>query len=181
MLRVVQDDTVFDSGKGTASSETLAQSGWYPPASKAYQPPGVQLPGNFIFASLNFAPTCPRWKIKELLRIVLRHRDSATMPPSASERTPLLRSTSANHPVTEDAITTAEVAQQGQGAAPQFPTLQKARSGSLTESVDPGDVPPITDETESLTKFQKNGKLEGVGEWKFRFVFGGILLGYFVS
>ncbi|KAI4706044.1 hypothetical protein J4E81_000930, partial [Alternaria sp. BMP 2799] len=101
------------------------------------------------------------------------------MPPSASERTPLLRSTSANHPVTEDAITTAEVAQQGQGAAPQFPTSQKARSGSLTESVDPGDVPPITDETESLTKFQKNGKLEGVGEWKFRFVFGGILLGYF--
>ncbi|KAI4938317.1 hypothetical protein J4E85_000757 [Alternaria conjuncta] len=101
------------------------------------------------------------------------------MPSSASERTPLLRSTSANHPVTEDAITTAEVAQQGQGAAHQFPTSQKARTGSLTESVDPGDVPPITDETESLTKFQKNGKLEGIGEWKFRFVFGGILLGYF--
>ncbi|KAI4628395.1 hypothetical protein J4E80_002534, partial [Alternaria sp. BMP 0032] len=103
------------------------------------------------------------------------------MPSSASERTPLLRSTSANTPVTEDAITTAEVAQQGQGAAPQFPTSQKARSGSLTGSVDPGHVPPITDETESLTKFQKNGKLEGVGEWRFRFVFGGILLGYFVA
>ncbi|KAI4674911.1 uncharacterized protein J4E84_010353 [Alternaria hordeiaustralica] len=103
------------------------------------------------------------------------------MPSSASERTPLLRSTSANTPVTEDAITTAEVAQQGQGAAPQFPTSQKARSGSLTGSVDPGHVPPITDEAESLTKFQKNGKLEGVGEWRFRFVFGGILLGYFVA
>ena len=103
------------------------------------------------------------------------------MPSSPSERTPLLRSASANHPVTEDAITTAEVAQQGQGAAPQFPTSQKARSGSLTESVNPGDVPPTTDQTDSLTKFQKNGKLEGVGEWKFRFVFGGILLGYFVS
>jgi hypothetical protein len=108
------------------------------------------------------------------------------MQSSASERTPLLRSPPANHQdqsrlITEDAVTNAEVAQQGEGAAPQFPISETANSGSVAQSVDPGDAPTIADATESLVRFQKNGKLEGVGEWRFRFVFGGILLGYFVS
>jgi hypothetical protein len=106
---------------------------------------------------------------------------------SVSERTPLLRSNSANHrdrshSITEDAITTAEVAQQGEGAAPQFPTSGESRCALHAQSVDVNDdEPTIAHATKSLVKFQKNGKLEGVGVWKFRLVFGGILLGYFVS
>jgi hypothetical protein len=98
------------------------------------------------------------------------------MPSPASERTPLLRSVSPNSQnssaVTEDEVAAADVAQQGEGGAPQFPELRKSV---------PDDDLVSGPETENLVKFQENGKLEGVGVWKFRCVFGGILLGYFVS
>jgi hypothetical protein len=94
----------------------------------------------------------------------------------SSERTPLLRSVSPNpqngSAVAENEITAAEVAQQGEGGAPQFPGTGKNP---------PDDDLASTQATENLVKFQENGKLEGVGVWKFRCVFGGILLGYFVS
>jgi hypothetical protein len=95
------------------------------------------------------------------------------MTSRSSERTPLLRSVSPNpqngSAVTEDEVTAAEVAQQGEGGALQFPKST------------PVDDPTSRQETDALVRFQENGKLEGVGVWKFRCVFGGILLGYFVS
>ncbi|KAI5378784.1 hypothetical protein J4E82_002234 [Alternaria postmessia] len=109
------------------------------------------------------------------------------MSSSASERTPLLRSDSANHRddshlITDNAITTAEVAEQGEGAAPQFPASETRKNSLRAPSLKPNDDgPDIAHEAESLVKFQKDGKLEGVGVWKFRLVFGGILLGYFIA
>ncbi|KAB2110448.1 hypothetical protein AG0111_0g2 [Alternaria gaisen] len=109
------------------------------------------------------------------------------MSSSASERTPLLRSDSANHRddsylITDNAITTAEVAEQGEGAAPQFPASGNRKNSLRAPSLKPNDNgPDIAHEAESLVKFQKDGKLEGVGVWKFRLVFGGILLGYFIA
>jgi hypothetical protein len=81
----------------------------------------------------------------------------------------------------EDAdVLAAEVAQQGESGAPAFPELRKSRSRSYSHGqlVVPDNEDPRLDET--LTKFQDNGLLEGVSKWKFRCVFGGILLGYFV-
>lgn len=87
------------------------------------------------------------------------------------ERTPLLRRiTERNEDVSgledADALAT-EVAQQSEGG-------QKRRnSQGQWVSVDEAG-------NGSLTKFQENGLLEGVSKWKFRCVFGGILMGYFV-
>jgi hypothetical protein len=107
------------------------------------------------------------------------------MPLSASEQTPLLHVTSANHQdrsrVTRDAVTTTQIAQQREGAAPHLPISAERRSGLPIEPVQSDDLSTITDETECLVGFQKNGKLDSIGVWKFRLIFGGILLGYFVS
>ncbi|KAF1839368.1 MFS general substrate transporter [Decorospora gaudefroyi] len=110
------------------------------------------------------------------------------MPSPASERTPLLRSQSASHnqqhssAITEDEVTAAEVAQQGEaGGAPQFPELGKSRSYSHGQLVVPDVDLASGPGTKSLVRFQDNGKLEGVSAWKFRCVFGGILIGYFVA
>jgi hypothetical protein len=102
------------------------------------------------------------------------------MPAHVSERTPLLRSSGNGSAVTEDEITAAEVVQQGEGGAPQFPEPGKSKSHSHGQLAGPGDGSASKPATENLVNFQENGKLEGVGVWKFRFVFGGILLGYFV-
>ena len=102
----------------------------------------------------------------------------------ASERTPLLHSASQNHPntsaITENDVTAAEVAQQGEGAAPQVPQSGKSRGYSDDASDVLGDGDLATSPEEDLVKFQENGKLHGIGIWRFRCVFGGILLGYFV-
>lgn len=107
------------------------------------------------------------------------------MPSPASERTPLLRAPSQSHEndssIGADEVRAAEVAQQGEGAAPQFPETRKSRSFSNGQSVAPDENAATTQEEQKLVRFQKNGKLEGVGVWKFRCVFGGIVLGYFVS
>jgi hypothetical protein len=109
------------------------------------------------------------------------------MPTPASERTPLLRSASQHQQnssvFNHEEVTAAEVAQQGEGGAPQFPELGRSRSRSYSHGqfVVPEEDASSRAEPENLVKFQKNGKLEGVGVWKFRCVFGGILLGYFVS
>lgn len=106
------------------------------------------------------------------------------MPSPTSERTPLLRAEPQNHQnasaIADNEVTASEVAQQGQGAAPQFTESGKSRTGSRGQVVAPDDGSTPTQETEDLVKFQKNGKLEGVGVWRFRCVFGGILMGYFV-
>jgi hypothetical protein len=103
-----------------------------------------------------------------------------------SERTPLLRRITERNedvsPVEDADILAAEVAQQGEGGAPTFPELRKSRSRSYSHGqlVVPDDEGASAD-PERLVKFQDNGLIEGVSKWKFRFVFGGILMGYFVS
>jgi hypothetical protein len=98
-----------------------------------------------------------------------------------SERTPLLRRiTERNEDASgiEDAdVLAAEVAQQGQGGAPQFPSKGRRYSH--------GQLVPAEDEPEDgregiLVRFQENGLIEGVSKWRFRCVFGGILMAYFV-
>ena len=89
-----------------------------------------------------------------------------------SETTPLLAPASPDlHqeepvPIEEaDVLASQETGAGGQEVA-QFPKLGKSISRA---------------EAEHLVKFQKNGLLEGVPTWQFRCVFGGILMGYFVS
>jgi hypothetical protein len=104
----------------------------------------------------------------------------------ASERTPLLRRiTERNEDVSpaEDAnVLAAEVAQQGQGGPPEFPELRKSRSRSFSHGqlVAPQDDGTNAEDAR-LVRFQENGLLEGVSVWKFRCIFGGIVMGYFVS
>lgn len=106
------------------------------------------------------------------------------MPLPASERTPLLRSVSqcqqSATDIAGDEVTAAEVAQQGQGAAPQFPAVENDQSNSHGQSFAFVSHSATGQETEELAKFEQDGKLQGVGLWRFRCVFGGILLGYFV-
>lgn len=103
----------------------------------------------------------------------------------ASERSPLLRRITERNedgsPVEDADALAAEVAQQGEGGAPVFPELGKSRSrsyshGQLVVPDDEGARP----EDAQLVRFQENGLLEGVSKWRFRFVFGGIVMGYFV-
>jgi hypothetical protein len=106
-------------------------------------------------------------------------------PRRASERTPLLRRITERNdedvsPMEDADVLAAEVAQQGEGGAPAFPEARKSRSRSYSHGqlVVPDNEDARLDE--QLTKFQENGLLEGVSKWKFRCVFGGILMGYFV-
>ncbi|KAH7398224.1 major facilitator superfamily domain-containing protein [Pyrenochaeta sp. MPI-SDFR-AT-0127] len=102
-----------------------------------------------------------------------------------SERTPLLHATPYRHEaesaIYADDVQATEVAAQGEGGPPQFPELGKSRTYSHGQLVVPDDDLAPRPELDNLVKFQQNGKLEGVGVWKFRFVFGGIVLGYFIA
>jgi hypothetical protein len=104
----------------------------------------------------------------------------------ASERTPLLRRITERNeegsPIEDAHVLAAEVAQQGQGGAPAFPEVRKSRSQGYSR----GRSVVLDDEgarsqDEHLVKFQENGLIEGVSRAKFRLIFGGILMGYFVS
>lgn len=94
-----------------------------------------------------------------------------------SEQTPLLRSTSGHRDNgtvgSVNAVTVAGKIHQDEGAASAFPHPRSARE-SDSEATDEVDA-------KDLVRFKKNGKLEGVGDWQFRCVFGGIVLGYLVS
>jgi hypothetical protein len=110
-------------------------------------------------------------------------RGRSRWPP---ERTPLLRRITERNedvsPVEDAHVLAAEVAQQGEGGAPTFPDLGKSGSGNGNGNEQLG-VPDEGGGAEDaeLVNFQENGLLEGVSKWRFRCVFGGILLGYFVS
>lgn len=94
----------------------------------------------------------------------------ATSGTGPSERTPLLASPGLRQedpvPIQEEDVLAAQEVGEGGQEVSQFPELGKSISRA---------------EAEHLVKFQKNGLLEGVPTWRFRCVFGGILMGYFVS
>jgi hypothetical protein len=100
-----------------------------------------------------------------------------------SERTPLLQSSSSegyenDSVITENDIQTAEVVGDGALEVPQFPGLGKQNSQSHNNLDGESDsVPKPAD----LANFGENGLLVGITKTKFRFIFGGILMGYFVS
>ncbi|KAL5116470.1 hypothetical protein ACEQ8H_005591 [Pleosporales sp. CAS-2024a] len=103
----------------------------------------------------------------------------------ASERTPLLRRiTERNEELSppEDAnALAAEVAQQGVGVggAPVYPEWRRSsRTCSHGGSVDEADAGANEG---LLVRFQENGLLEGIPVWRFRCMFGGIVMGYFVA
>jgi hypothetical protein len=106
-------------------------------------------------------------------------------PRRTSERTPLLRRITERNdedvsPMEDANALAAEVAQQGEGGPPAFPEVRKSRSRNYSHGqlILPDNEDAAIDER--LTKFQENGLLEGVSKWKFRCVFGGIVMGYFV-
>ncbi|KAJ5021017.1 major facilitator superfamily domain-containing protein [Bipolaris maydis] len=96
------------------------------------------------------------------------------MPLPASERTPLLRSVSQRQQnaidIAGDEVTAAE-----------FPAVGNDQSNSHGQSFASVSHSATGQETEELAKFEQDGKLQGVGVWRFRCVFGGILLGYFIA
>lgn len=104
------------------------------------------------------------------------------------ERTPLLRSSSGNailqsgneHAISDYDVQ--EIAEVGQGALQpgQFPALGKRRSYSHSHWLAPDDDANVRDEPESGAVFEENGLLSGISRTQFRFIFGGIVLGYFV-
>jgi hypothetical protein len=106
-------------------------------------------------------------------------------PRRAAERTPLLRRITERNeegsPVEDAHVLAAEVAQQGQGGPPVSPVSRKSRSRVYSHGSLVGEADGANSEDAHLVKFQENGLIEGVSKWKFRFVFGGILMGYFVS
>jgi hypothetical protein len=105
------------------------------------------------------------------------------------ERTPLLRSNSGNatgQSENEHAIEDYDIqaiAEVGQGALQpgEFPELGKRRSYSHSHWLAPDDDANVRDEPDLRVKFEENGLLSGISKTQFRFIFGGILLGYFVS
>jgi hypothetical protein len=107
----------------------------------------------------------------------------------SSERTPLL---SYNGPgdyagndsaiqLDEDDIQAAKVAGQGGLEPGQFPEFGTRRSYSHSHWLAPDEDANGRPEPEEAAQFQENGLLSGVSRTKFRCIFGGILLGYFVS
>jgi hypothetical protein len=96
-----------------------------------------------------------------------------------SERTPLLQSTSdqsstpANEPaIDENDVQVSEVV--GQGALGPGISHESGKTPSHGNA-------DARREPETTARFAENGLLEGISKTKFRLIYGGILLGYFVS
>jgi hypothetical protein len=85
-----------------------------------------------------------------------------------SERTPLLEPATSQHQgaINNEDVQAAQEVGEGGLEVPQFPELNKTISSA---------------EAEHVVRFQKNGLLEGVPTWRFRCIFGGIVMGYFVG
>ncbi|KAH6614001.1 major facilitator superfamily domain-containing protein [Boeremia exigua] len=68
---------------------------------------------------------------------------------------------------------------------PPSDSVAAVREGSVSPALGAGalDVPALGKSTQTphLVRFQRNGLLEGVPTWRFRCVFGGILVGYFIA
>ncbi|KAF2873328.1 major facilitator superfamily domain-containing protein [Massariosphaeria phaeospora] len=108
---------------------------------------------------------------------------------SPSERTPLLHSSSSNggdHPPDESAVDAEDVVSAGvigEGAleAPKYPDLERPRSYSHSHWLAPDEDSASRPEPENIAQFQENGLLGGMSKARFRCIFGGIVLGYFVA
>ena len=87
-----------------------------------------------------------------------------------SEQTPLLRPTSPERP-----------SQQSQDELLSFPGLAKRPSYTNSHWLAPAEDASGTSRDEAPAQFQENGLLSGVSRTRFRFIYAGILLGYFVS
>ncbi|KAJ4301381.1 hypothetical protein N0V90_003473 [Kalmusia sp. IMI 367209] len=99
----------------------------------------------------------------------------------ASERTPLLRPSSAERhtesAIYDDDIQDAEVA-QGALTAPQFPGLGKQRSYSSSHWLAP-EQDVSQDQPDDPSAFGEDGLLAGLSRTRFRCIIGGVFMGYF--
>jgi hypothetical protein len=136
----------------------------------------------------------PQLTTRLRILIVLTNGNGMTSPThtngrSASERTPLL---SYNGPgdyagndsavqLDEDDIQAAKVDGRGGLEPGQLPDLGKGMSHSHSPWLAPDEDATGRPEPEDVARFQENGLISGVSRTKFRCIFGGILLGYFVG
>lgn len=104
----------------------------------------------------------------------------------SNERTPLLGSSSQQSG--DDSAgnifrNAGAVGGVGEGAleVPVFPELGKSRSFSHSHWLAPDEDPSSIPDPETPPRFSDNGLLEGLSKTKFWLIYGGILLGYFVS
>lgn len=97
-----------------------------------------------------------------------------------AERTPLLRSITER---TENEAAIEEWEGHAEGALDPgvFPELGKRRSYSHSHWLAPDDDSNVRPEPEEYAQFEANGLLWGLSRTKFWLIYGGILLGYFVS
>jgi hypothetical protein len=106
-----------------------------------------------------------------------------------SEQTPLLSSASngrARSPENgsatgDDNVHAIGDSIQGPLEPPIFPELGKPRSYSHSHWLAPDEDSNTIPELGNPPHFQENGLLAGLSKARFRLVYGGILLGYFVS
>lgn len=87
----------------------------------------------------------------------------------ATERTPLLSPTVERPP------------RRSEDEFSSFPELGKRPSYPHSHWLAPDEDGSGRPEPQTLTQFQENGLLSGISKTRFRLVYGGILLGYFVS
>ncbi|KAH9881913.1 hypothetical protein J1614_001084 [Plenodomus biglobosus] len=103
----------------------------------------------------------------------------------ASEQTPLLQSASEqrNNGTIGSAqgVSAAEVERQGESGLPQSLNPQKSQRNLDGLPVAPDDDATGRVDPKDLVRFKENGKLEGVSDWQFRCVFGGIVVGYLIT
>lgn len=100
----------------------------------------------------------------------------------STERTPLLPSNSqqsGNGSAINGSPSLESIGEAALGV-PDLPVLGKTRSYSHSHWLAPDEDPNVIPEPETPPQFREDGLLEGISKTKFRLIYGGILLGYFV-
>ena len=112
-----------------------------------------------------------------------------TQSQQVDERTPLLRSSSDhtgdNQAVNESAIIEDDdigtVAAAGSAAIRPEQDLTRPRSYSHSHWLAPDEDGGVEPDETNIDAFKEDGLLAGISRTKFRFIFGGICAGFFVS